>query len=348
MAKTRSGGAKEDGTAASPLVRKPQQPRRNKEVFGIEHYVRVGKLAAFSLALYVGMIGVCMSFQNQEHLGVRLGQLAAMTFGVQWIGYTFSAMLKTEKFYDMFGTGSFLLLTAYVHHRSGQTPRPTLRTDIVMCMVFAWGMRLGSYLVRRIWRDGHDKRFDGVKTDPVMFWVYWTLQGVWVFVTTLPVSVLCLRPEGWDLAFLKSTDMLGISVWSLGFVIESVADWQKDSFRSDPNNAGEFIRSGLWKHCRHPNYFGEVLVWIGITMICLTVLPMGYQLLCFQSPVFLSFLLTQMSGVPILEKSAWKRWGHRADYQEYVAHSRVMVLLPWAPRKRPLPMTHLGESKKRE
>jgi len=186
--------------------------------------------------------------------------------------------------------------------------------------------------VRRIWKDGHDKRFDGVKTDPVMFWVYWTLQGVWVFVTTLPVSVLCLRPEGWDLGHLKPTDQLGILVWAVGFAVESIADWQKNSFRSDSRNAGEFIHSGLWKHCRHPNYFGEVLVWIGITMVCLTVLPLSYRLVCFQSPIFLCLLLTQMSGVPILEKSGWKKWGHRADYKEYVAHSRVMVLLPWPPR----------------
>ena len=182
-----------------------------------------------------------------------MGKQAAMVFGVQWLGYTFAALFKTEKFYDMFGTGTFILVAITSHMHSIKTPRPTLRSDVVLALVCTWGIRLGGHLVVRIHKDGSDKRFDGVRTNPGIFYVYWTLQGVWVFITTLPISVLMYRPENWDAAKLMANDKLGILVWMIGFVVETIADWQKARFRSVDANKGEFISSGLWTHCRHPN-----------------------------------------------------------------------------------------------
>lgn len=183
----------------------------------------------------------------------RLGYQAANVFGIQWLAFTFAALCKTERFYDMFGTGTFIYVAWVSRQHALTTPRPTTRVDTVTALVLVWGLRLGGYLMHRIHKDGHDKRFDQVKGNPVMFFIYWTLQGMWVFVTTLPVSVLSLRPEGWDAPRLQPNDQLGIAVWAFGFLVESLADWQKSSFRADPANKGEYIRTGLWRYCRHPN-----------------------------------------------------------------------------------------------
>jgi steroid 5-alpha reductase family enzyme len=269
---------------------------------------------------------------------VRLGFQALKIFGVQWLGFTIAALLKTEHFYDLFGTGTFIMVAFLSRQHSQTTPRPTLRCDVVTGLVCTWGLRLGIFLVHRIHKAGRDKRFDKVRENPVMFYVYWTLQGVWVTITTMPISVLSLRPENWDAASLLPNDKLGIAIFAVGFLCETVADFQKSAFRGDAANADEFIRTGLWKHCRHPNYFGEILVWVGITIVCQTPLTMQQRIMVVPSPIFVAFLLSQMSGVPILERAAWKKWGSREDYRKYVSTSRVLLLLPWAPKPRRVPV----------
>ncbi|MBC8187024.1 MAG: DUF1295 domain-containing protein, partial [Proteobacteria bacterium] len=122
---------------------------------------------------------------------------------------------------------------------------------------------------------------------------------------------------------------LGGFLWVAGFAIEVAADQQKRRFRADPSNRERFIRSGLWAWSRHPNYFGEIILWIGIALIALPVLS-GWQLATLISPVFVYVLLTRISGIPLLETRAKKKWGKDPDFAAYMRSTPV--LFPRPPR----------------
>ena len=118
--------------------------------------------------------------------------------------------------------------------------------------------------------------------------------------------------------------IVGALVWLIGFVIEVVADAQKSRFNADPANKGKFIRTGLWSRSRHPNYFGEIVLWIGIAIIAIPVLQ-GWQWVAMISPVFVTILLTRISGIPLLQKKAEAKWGGQADYEEYKKNTPVLI-----------------------
>ncbi|KAE8627079.1 hypothetical protein XENTR_v10006867 [Xenopus tropicalis] len=152
---------------------------------------------------------------------------------------------------------------------------------------------------------------------------FYDLAGIWIFVTLLPSLMLNLEKRDKPLGL---RDFLGWSLWTVGFITQATADQQKWSFRSDPDNMGTFIQSGLWAYSRHPNYLGEILQWSGLFLSASTVLS-GFQLVSIISPVFVWFLLSYVSGIPILERQALKRWGSEAAYQSYV--QRTPVLWPF-------------------
>jgi steroid 5-alpha reductase family enzyme len=122
---------------------------------------------------------------------------------------------------------------------------------------------------------------------------------------------------------------LGFALWLVGFLFEAVADDQKRRFRANPANEGRFITSGLWAWSRHPNYFGEITLWFGIALIALPALS-GWQHATLISPVFVYLLLTRISGIPLLEARAKKRWGDEPAFREYKA--RTPVLFPRPPK----------------
>ena len=121
---------------------------------------------------------------------------------------------------------------------------------------------------------------------------------------------------------------LGLSVWILGFAIEVIADRQKSAFRSKKENQGQFIQTGLWSYSRHPNYVGEIILWMGVAIIAFPGLT-GWQYCSLISPFFVYMLLRYGSGVPLLEKQGMKRWGHLEEYQSYLA--QTPILFPWIP-----------------
>jgi steroid 5-alpha reductase family enzyme len=122
--------------------------------------------------------------------------------------------------------------------------------------------------------------------------------------------------------------LVGTLVWVFGFAIEAAADAQKSRFRTDPENKGKFINTGLWSWSRHPNYFGEIVLWVGVAIIALPVLQ-GWQWVTLISPVFVALLLTRISGVPILERRADEKWGGQEDFEAY--KERTPVLIPRPP-----------------
>jgi len=152
-----------------------------------------------------------------------------------------------------------------------------------------------------------------------------TLQGLWVFLTLscALAAITSAQPEP-----LGVVAAIGVALWLTGFAIEVVADQQKRAFRASPDNRAHFIRTGLWAWSRHPNYFGEITLWAGIALISVPALS-GWQLVTLISPVFVYVLLTRISGIPLLESRAKKKWGADPEFQAYKA--RTPALWPRPP-----------------
>jgi steroid 5-alpha reductase family enzyme len=149
----------------------------------------------------------------------------------------------------------------------------------------------------------------------VRFLQVWVIQGAWVSITAA-AAWIAISTDAGARAPIGWLTVVGIVVWALGMVIEIVADAQKSAFRADPANKHEFIRTGLWSRSRHPNYFGEIVIWVGVFLTAAPVLA-GWQWVALLSPLFVILLLTRVSGIPLLEARAEKKWGDRADYIAY-------------------------------
>ncbi|KAM9505411.1 uncharacterized protein ACWYII_047825 [Salvelinus alpinus] len=269
------------------------------------------------------MLEYQLLFQNLLDLimGSTIVKCAATDLGIQWAGWAIAAALKTEKFYDLAGSGTFILL-AHLSRYWGGTRH--LRQNVQTGLVTAWGVRLGTFLFMRILKDGQDRRFNNVRDSPGTFFVYWSVQAVWVFMTLLPTLILNSEQRDEPLGL---RDYLGWGIWGLGFATEAIADQQKWLFKGDPDNAGKFIQSGLWGYSRHPNYLGEILQWSGLFLSASSVMK-GPQYASVLSPLFVWCLLRHVSGIPILEKQATKKWGSDPAFQNYVKNTPLLWPIP--------------------
>ncbi|UCG41081.1 MAG: DUF1295 domain-containing protein [Acidimicrobiia bacterium] len=247
--------------------------------------------------------------------------VGALAFAVNWVAFIPANAAKTEHFYDLTGSITYLSVTIVALLLSDA---PDLRAWIVAAMVVVWAVRLGSFLFRRVRKDGGDGRFDQIKLDPLRFFMTWTIQGLWVLFTAAAALAVITSGDRADLGWVA---FVGIAVWVVGFVVEVVADRQKSAFRADPANKGKFIATGLWAWSRHPNYFGEITLWLGIAIIALPLLD-GWRWVVLISPVFVWALITRVSGVPMLERRADEKWGGDEDYEAYKASTPVLMLKP--------------------
>lgn len=280
-------------------------------------------LIAVVVALVVGAgLAVAGSFRGAQVGGIPVFAIAVTAaFVIQFLVFIPSAVRRTERFFDLTGSLTFIAVSIAL---ALLAPAQDARGWILAAMVVVWAARLGSFLFARVHRAGTDGRFDEIKTNPLRFFQVWCIQGLWVALTA-SAAWIAMSADAADRAPLDGFAVAGIVVWLAGMVFEVVADLQKQAFRANPANKGEFIRTGLWSRSRHPNYFGEILVWVGVFVVAVPVLQ-GWQWVGVLSPLFVVLLLTRVSGIPLLEKRADERWGDRADYRAY--RDRTPVLIP--------------------
>ena len=251
-----------------------------------------------------------------------LGVLVA--FAIQWVAFVPAYLLQTERFYDITGSLTYITVMVLAVLLSAE---PDARSWLLLGMVVIWAVRLGSYLFLRIRKAGEDKRFAEIKPSLPRFLNTWTLQGLWVSLTLAAALAAVTTTERVGIGTVTA---IGLLVWVAGIGLEAVADAQKNRFRGDPANKGRFIQSGLWSWSRHPNYFGEIVLWVGVALVALPVLR-GWQWVTLISPLFVALLLLRVSGVPMLEKSADEKWGGQPDYEAY--KKRTSLIVPRPPRK---------------
>ena len=242
---------------------------------------------------------------------------ALVAVSLQWIGFGVAWKMQSERFFDLVGSVTFVtvILVAILYSRSELGA-----LDVALSLAVAiWAARLGSFLFVRVLKVGSDNRFDAIKRNFLWFLMTWTLQGTWVVVTAAPVMAVVGDGLAQPLGVIE---VFGLALWVVGLSIEVVSDSQKKKFRQEGEDS--FITSGLWSRSRHPNYFGEILLWCGLAVSTLPALE-KWQLLTLISPVFVWALLMKISGAPMLEAKAKRRWGDDTRYREYVEDTPLLV-----------------------
>ena len=269
------------------------------------------------------IIGILVAIAGTQG-GSRIGEIpvfalsVGLAYIIQWVVFIPAFLKQTEKFFDL--TGSITYITV-ISVAVLLIENLDVRSILLWGLVLIWAGRLGTFLFRRVKKAGKDDRFDEIKPSFIRFLNVWTLQGLWVTFTMAAALVAITSTNH------KAIDVfaiVGFLVWLLGFTIEIVADAQKSRFNANPENKGKFIHTGLWSRSRHPNYFGEIVLWFGVAIIALPVLQ-GWQWIAMISPVFVTFLLTRVSGVPLLEKKADQKWGGQEDYETYKKNTPVLI-----------------------
>lgn len=276
------------------------------------------------------VVGTIVSVAGSDG-STKVGSIAvfalcgAAAFVINWIAFVPSNAAQTEHYYDLTGSITYITLIVLAVLLGDDLDARAL---VVALMVLVWAIRLGSFLFQRVRRDGRDGRFDKIKTNPLRFFMTWTLQGLWVLLTLACALAIITGVERRTFGVFA---VVGAAVWVVGFAIEVLADRQKSVFKQNPANEGRFITSGLWAWSRHPNYFGEIVLWLGIAIMALPVLS-GWRWVTLISPVFVVVLLTKISGIPLLERRGQRRWGDEQAYRDYVERTSVLVPLPPASR----------------
>lgn len=243
---------------------------------------------------------------------------ALIAFVVQWIALIPAYLLKTEHFYDLTGGATYLAVIIFAFTQNEQHD---LRSIVLTCLVAIWAIRLASFLFLRVRKQGSDSRFNDIKQNFWRFSIAWTVQGLWVLITAGAAIAAITSSQKVDFGWVGS---VGLVLWLVGFLIEAIADNQKRKFKQQKNTSKEFIQTGLWSRSRHPNYFGEILLWIGIAIIAYPALYQ-WQLVTLISPLFVILLLTKISGISLQEEQANERWADDPEYQVYKNSTPVLI-----------------------
>ena len=244
---------------------------------------------------------------------------ASVSYILHWIIFIPSYIYQTEHYFDLTGSISYLSAIALAFYLN---PSMDSRDFLIGLLIVIWAVRLGSFLFLRVKHDGKDNRFTVMKTQFHWYIMTWTMGGLWVFLTMAAGLAAITSDVTIPLGMMA---YLGLALWIIGFTIEVIADKQKRVFKKQQNKEKEFITTGLWAWSRHPNYFGEITLWAGLTLIALPVLS-SWQLGTLISPVFVYVLLTRISGIPMLENRAIKKWGSDPEYVDYLERTPSLIM----------------------
>ena len=244
-----------------------------------------------------------------------------LVFIIHWLLYIPANIFKTEKFYDLTGSLSYISVISYILYSKVQDFESGIGEVVISLAIIIWSARLGTFLFLRIKKDGEDKRFREFKKSWSKFLVAWTTSGMWVTICSA-CAMTAIASE--NIIELNTIFFIGLFMFVFGFSLEIIADYQKTKFRSISANKDKFISSGLWSKSRHPNYVGEIILWLGISVMSFSNLE-GLQYITLISPIFTYWLLVYISGVSILEKSGQEKWGHLKEYQDYIKKTPKLI-----------------------
>jgi steroid 5-alpha reductase family enzyme len=219
--------------------------------------------------------------------------------------------------------GGVLLITLYtfiIPFVWGQTP--SWRSVLITSLTVIWAVRILSYIYLRY--RGDDPRYQSWKQTGLkafllnVIWIF-VLNAAAMLVMSIPAFLVNTNPDG----PLNYADFIGLGLWLIGFYFEAVSDYQLFNFTRDPVNKGRVLQNGLWRYSRHPNYFGEVMMWWGIFLIALNV---PYGIYAIIAPITITFLLLFVTGIPWNEQAM----AQNPEYQEYKKHTSIFF--PWFPK----------------
>ena len=258
-----------------------------------------------------------------EHL---LLSSAVLVLIIQLFGFIFAYKFKTDKLTDLSYGLTFVVLSIMCY---ASIIRLQSQLKLIYILIIIWSFRLSLYRFIRILKMGKDPRFDDLRNNFRALLTFWGLQAFTIWVMILPFTVsnsTGLYTRNWG--FFEN---FGFFIWLAGFSIETVADQQKFIFKSESRNKNKWIETGLWYYSQHPNYFGEIFLWWGLFIMTIPIIYGWYWLLMI-SPIVITVLITKISGIPFLQKSANKKYKDNPDYRRY--KWRTNILIPIRPRNR--------------
>ena len=267
-------------------------------------------VACFSLSYFLASL-----------TGLELVQNAILlAFLIHWLLFIPAYLLKTEKFFDLSGSFTYISIVSYVLFFNNNSEN-IIGNLILASFIIIWAVRLGSFLFFRIKKAGEDKRFRELKISFTRFFLVWNISAMWVSFCSMCAITAISSGNGIQ---LNPVFYIGAVTFLVGFILEIVADHQKTAFRKDPKNKDKFINTGLWARSQHPNYVGEITLWAGIALISFSSLE-GWAYISLISPIFTYWLLVFVSGIPQLEESGEKKWGHLKAYQDYTKNTPKLI-----------------------
>ncbi len=277
-----------------------------------------------AINLLISLIAFAIAISIAFATGIKLVITAVfLAFAIQWIAFIPAYIFQTEKFYDLTGSLTYLSVIWYsLTYSSEYFAILNPANLLIVILITSWALRLGSFLFMRIHKDGEDKRFRTIKPSATQFFMTWTLQGLWVSLCSMCALTAISTENG---LIINTFFYIGLALFAFGFLIEIIADKQKSRFRQIPENKDRFITSGLWARSRHPNYFGEIVLWTGIAAMSFSSLE-GLQYLTLISPIFTYLLLVYVSGVRMLEARGDVKWGNDENYKNYKKNTPVLLL----------------------
>ena len=267
-------------------------------------------LVAFSVSYFIATLTKLELVENA----------ILLAFLIHWVLFIPAYLLKTEKFFDLSGSITYISVISYVLLFNTNT-EIRIGSILLALFIIMWAIRLGSFLFFRIKKAGEDKRFREIKTSFFRFFMVWTISGMWVSLCSMCALTAISSANG---VHMNPLFYIGSIIFLFGFILEIVADNQKTKFRKDPKNKDKFINTGLWARSQHPNYVGEITLWGGIAIISCSSL-VGWQYISLISPIFTYILLVYISGVPQLKDSGQKKWGHLECYKEYLKNTPTLI-----------------------